>query len=376
MSGGSTKTEESNKVDPALMALYNQNYQRASAIADTPFQAYGGERVAGFTPAQLEAQGYLGDIARGRTGADALNQARNGIGAAMSYTPGAIAMPGAVTPGSVSAVPISAGMLRDTDLSPYMNPFTQGVIDTSLADLSRARDVQRVADNQSATAANAFGGSRQGVADSLTNDAYMRNVASTSANLRSSGFDRAVAAATSDLDRLLGASQFNSGQSYDAQKTNVGNRLAADQFNTGTALDVARTNIANDMAGANFRMTAAGAMAGLGDQELNAELKRAGALAAVGDAQQQNQQARDDAAYEEFMRMLGYPAQQQAIRSAALGMIPIEQTTTSTSKKSEGFGSVLGSVLGGVAGIAMPGGGSFAGGLLSRGLGWGPKGEG
>ena len=134
-----------------------------------------------------------------------------------------------------------------------------------------------------------------------------------------------------------GASQFNSGQSYDAQKTNVASRLAADQFNTGTALDVARTNVANDMAGANFRLNAAGAMAGLGDQELNAELKRAGALGAVGDAQQQNQQMRDDATYEEFMRMLGYPAQQQAIRSAALGMIPIEQTTTSTQRKTPGF---------------------------------------
>ena len=243
-------------------------------------------------------------------------------------------------------MPINAGMLRDTDLSPYMNPFTQSVIDTSLADLSRARDVQRVSDNQAATAAHAFGGSRQGVADSLTNDAYLRNVASTTANLRSSNFDRAVASATADLDRLLGASQFNSGQSYDAQKTNVGNRLTADQFNTGTALDVARTNVSNDMAGANFRLNAAGAMAGLGDQELNAALKRAGALAAVGDAQQQNQQARDDAAYEEFMRMIGYPSQQQAIRSAALGMIPIEQTTTTTSSQKPGFLDYVNSAVG------------------------------
>lgn len=337
MSGGSSKQEQSNKVDPALMALYNQNYQRASAIADTPFQAYGGERVAGFTPTQLEAQGYLTDIARNRTGADTLSQAKAGIGGLTGYTPGQITAPGNVAAGSVNAVPVSAGMLRDTDLSPYMNPFTQGVIDTSLADLARARDVQRVADNQSATAAKAFGGSRQGVADSLTNEAYLRNVSSTTANLRSSAFDRAVDAATADLDRLLGASQFNSGQAYDAQKTNVGNRLAADQFNAGMALDVARTNVANDMAGANFRLNAAGALAGLSDQELNAELKRAGALGLVGDAQQQNQQARDDAAYEEFMRMIGYPAQQQAMRNQALGMMPIEQTTTTTSSQKPGF---------------------------------------
>ncbi len=165
----------------------------------------------------------------------------------------------------------------------------------------------------------------------------------------------------------MGASQFNSGQSYDAQKTNIGNWLAADQFNTGTALDVARTNVANDLAGANFRLNAAGAMAGLGDQELNAALKRAGALGAVGDAQQQNQQMRDDAAYEEFMRMIGYPTQQQAIRSAALGMMPIEQTTTSTSSSKPGFGDILGSVAKvglGVAGLGIPGSSTIGASLL------------
>jgi hypothetical protein len=179
------------------------------------------------------------------------------------------------------------------------------------------------------------------VADSLTNEAYLRNVSSTTANLRSSAFDRAVDAATADLDRLLGASQFNSGQAYDAQKTNVGNRLTADQFNAGMALDMSRTNVANDMAGANFRLNAAGALAGLSDRELNAELKRAGALGLVGDAQQQNQQARDDAAYEEFMRMIGHPYQQQELRNTALGMIPQQTTSTSTSSKTMGVGDIL-----------------------------------
>src|SRR5690242_10184103 len=50
--GGSSHTETSNKVDPALMALYNQNYNRASQLADQPFQPYTGERVAGFNANQ------------------------------------------------------------------------------------------------------------------------------------------------------------------------------------------------------------------------------------------------------------------------------------------------------------------------------------
>lgn len=342
MGGGKTTQTSENKVDPALMALYNQNYARTSAIADTPFQPYTGERVAGFTPTQLQAQDMLAGIANNRTGSDTLAQAKAGYGNLMNYAPAQISAPGAVQAGSVSASPVTAERLRDTDLSAYMNPYTQNVIDTSLADLSRARDVQRVVDNQAATRANAFGGSRQGVADSLTNDAYLRNVASTSANLRNAGYDKAVSAAIGDLDRVLGASQFNSGQVYDAQKTNAANRLAADQFNAGMAWDVARTNAANDLAGANFRLNAAGGLAGLSEQELNMALKQAGALGAVGDMQQQNQQARDDAAYEDFMRMIRYPAEQQQLRNQALGMMPIQQTTTNTSSKSMGFGDILG----------------------------------
>jgi hypothetical protein len=290
MGGGKTTQTSENKVDPALMALYNQNYARASAIADTPFQPYTGERVTGFTPTQLQAQGMLSGIANNRTGSDTLAQAKAGYGNLMNYTPAQISAPGAVQAGNVSASPITAGMLRDTDLSAYMNPYTQNVIDTSLSDLSRARDVQRVADNRAATRASAFGRSRQGVADSLTNDAYLRNVSSTSATLRN-----------------------------------------------------------NDLAGANFRLNAAGGLAGLSDQELNMALKQAGALGAVGDMQQQNHQARDDAAYEDFMRMIGYPAQQQQLRNTALGMMPIQQTTTNTSSKSLGFGDFVGAALGGLA---------------------------
>jgi hypothetical protein len=43
----------------------------------------------------------------------------------------------------------------------------------------------------------------------------------------------------------------------------------------------------------------------------------------------------DDAAYEEFLRQIAYPQQQQNIRNAALGMLPLEQTTTATTRQSK-----------------------------------------
>ena len=59
----------------------------------------------------------------------------------------------------------------------------------------------------------------------------------------------------------------------------------------------------------------------------------------------------DDAAYEEFLRQLAYPQQQQNIRNAALGMIPLQQTSTQVTKQPGGLGG-LGSLLQGAASIA------------------------
>lgn len=131
---------------------------------DSPFKAYTGEMVAGMSGNERQAR----DIAQSNVGSqmgilgDAEDAARRG----MSFDP--------------------------TQVEKYMNPFNQQVIDTTLADIERARQMQRVNDSQGATAAGAFGGSRHGVMDSLTNEAALRESGTAAANLRSAGYDRAV----------------------------------------------------------------------------------------------------------------------------------------------------------------------------------------
>lgn len=44
--GGSSHTDTSTKVDPAQMALYQQNYATASDIANQPFQPYTGHSIS------------------------------------------------------------------------------------------------------------------------------------------------------------------------------------------------------------------------------------------------------------------------------------------------------------------------------------------
>jgi hypothetical protein len=337
MSGGSDKTEAINKIDPTQMAMYNQNYQRASAIANLPFQPYPGERAVGVTPLQQYGRQSVLDYASNTAAADTLDSAATGMKGMMGYTPTPIPGAGGIMARQVTAPTVSAGMLKDTDLSPYMNPYTQNVIDTSLADLSRARDTQRVADNQAATRARAFGGSRQGVADSLTNDAYLRNVASATANLRSAGYANAQSAASADIGRRYDADTFNATNQFNADQFNANAGLLADQFNTNTALDVAKNNATNDLNAAKLRLDAGRSMAEIGGMQDALGFRRASTVSALGDQDRQIAQAREDAMYEEFMRMIGYPAQTQGVLNSALSGMPSNSTTTQTTRDTPGF---------------------------------------
>jgi hypothetical protein len=74
----------------------------------------------------------------------------------------------------------------------FMNPYESEVVQRSLADIGGQLDIQRIRDRQAATAAKAFGGSRQGVAESLTNAAALKQAADTAAQLRASGYGQAA----------------------------------------------------------------------------------------------------------------------------------------------------------------------------------------
>jgi len=74
----------------------------------------------------------------------------------------------------------------------FMNPYENEVVQRSLADVGGALETQRLRDRQAATAARAFGGSRQGVQESLTNAAALKQAADTAAQLRAAGYGQAA----------------------------------------------------------------------------------------------------------------------------------------------------------------------------------------
>lgn len=188
--------------------------------------------------------------------------------------------------GTAMGMGFDPGTLATSNIQQYQNPYTQQVIDTSMQDLERQRQMQMNQLGAQATAAGAFGGSRQGVAESLTNEAFARQGGQLAAGLRQAGFQNAQGMAQQDIQ----------------------NRLAGGQFRLGAA------NQLGALSQAGF---------GMGQQAL-AGLQQTGA------AQQMLNQGLIDAARGQFEGYTQAPVQSLEYVSRALGATPTPQTTTAT----------------------------------------------
>jgi len=78
------------------------------------------------------------------------------------------------------------------DIAAFQNPYENQVVQQSLQDIERSRQMAALQDANRATAAKAFGGSRYGVQSALTNEAALQEAARTAGQLRSAGFGQAA----------------------------------------------------------------------------------------------------------------------------------------------------------------------------------------
>lgn len=255
--GGNNTSTQTNTTDPWLKGILSNNVNRANTIADRPFESYGGQGYAPLSQNQRTAM----------TGAQNLN--------------------GAGAPAIDMGINAAGGLLNGSaasGMANWQNPYTQQVIDASLGDIERSRKMAIGSGQDAAIAARAFGGSRHGVADSLTNENYGRIAADTSANLRNQGFNTSAGLAQQDAGRQLQAS---------------------------------------------------GLLGQLGQQQFNNGLGYVNALTQTGAMEQQTQQGQNAFDYQEFMRRMGYPSQGQSLINQSLGLLPQGGGTTSVTQPNE-----------------------------------------
>ncbi len=120
------------------------------------------------------------------------------------------------------------------NIGAFVNPFTQGVVNTSMDALNRARQMTMNDIGAQATQAGAYGGSRHGVAEAESNRNFYDVAGQTASNLYNTGFNTALGAAQGQQGmQLQAAGQLgnlsNLGFGYGTQLTNAQNTMGGQQ---------------------------------------------------------------------------------------------------------------------------------------------------
>jgi len=309
MAGGN-KQQSQQSFDPEIKQRLLQVFDTGRELAQQPFQPYLNATVAPASPAQLQGMQAAADIARSGVGQQGVQQAIDSAANVASFRPdistfdvntGAnvanISTDLGVSPTSISALPgvnamqlgsvnaiqsptvgsqavqardisalptvqaqqigaidavqapgVQAGLLRDTNLDPYMNQFTDSVVDTALGDIERARQQQQVANRARAVGAGAYGGTGAALLEARTNEAALEQAARTAADLRRQGFESAAARAESDINRQLTADTETGRQGIQTGLAAQDANLRAALANQQTGLTAGQQNLQAELA--------------------------------------------------------------------------------------------------------------------------------
>ena len=264
---------------------------------------------------------------------------------------------------NVNAQNINAGQLSNTDLSPYMNPFTQAVTDTTMSELERQR---LIAMNQTNSAASgAFGGSRHGIMQAETNRGFGDIAARTAAGLNSDNFMQAQGAAFQDIGNSFAANQSNQASSLQAQLANANNAmqvgrnnqasdLQAQLANAGNSLDVGRSNQAsnlqaqlanasNALSASNSALQGANSLAQLSNMGFSRGQSALNSQMTAGNMQQALQQQLINAGKQQTNDDTGFT--DEALSRLLAGMGGAQYSTSTTDSKTPSWGGLLTALL-------------------------------
>lgn len=250
--GGGTTTVNNTQPPQAVLDAYTSLINRGTQVASTPYQAYQGQQVAGLTPMQQQA----------------FQNINNAQGAAQPY------INQASTLANQSAQPVAGNIpqYNDANLQQYQSPYTQGVINSTMANINQNNAIQQqgLLGKAISSGASPFGGDRAGVAAAEL--ARQQNLASgqTIAGLENQGFQNAQG-----------------------------------EFNTQQ-----QTQLSAQNADAARKAQAASIQGGLGLAAQGADLQGASAQLTGGTLEQQQNQAQLNVPYQQWQQQQAFPYQQ------------------------------------------------------------------
>jgi len=232
-------------------------------VGQNPYQAYGGNRIAGFDPMQQQAMQGAQNMAPA---------AQLGAGTALA---------GGAGLGGLGVASQANQYGFQNQVGGYMNPYLQMSLAPQIAEANRQYDIGATNQQANATRAGAFGGSRE-----------------------------AIMAAENERNRNMGINQIV-GQGYNTAFTNAQN-----QYNQ---------NLQNQLAGYNLMGSAAGQLGQLGQTQYGQQMGINQLQSQYGAQRQAQEQKGLDTAYQDFLTQKNYPYQQLSymanlVRGTPMGM--------------------------------------------------------
>jgi len=311
--------------------------KKTEALTETPYQAYGGDRIAGFSPMQLQAQqaasqmGTSGQLGTG-TG---LATAAGLMGLGANYQPGYFGnqyrAPGQYQPSQFGMMQAQAPSLQQYQMGPaerastqsftqpgsaeaYMSPFMQNVIDKQTREAERQAGLAAQQQRAQSIQRGSFGGGRTGIREA----AAARDLAQLKSDIYGTGQQAAFQNAQQqfnaeqqarmqaqlanqqagltvggqNLAALLGTQQLGAGQNLQSQLANqqayqnmLAQQEASRQFGYGQQMTAAQQRAQYGQAAQQLAEQSRQFGAGYGQQGLNTALQAAGQLGNLGQAE-------------------------------------------------------------------------------------------
>jgi len=234
-------------------------------INQNPYQAYGGQRIAGFNPVQERA---FADVQNRQTASQI------GAGTALAGTAGL----GAIGAGADYRAMATSPQAQ----AAYMSPYMQNVVDVQKNEALRDAQMRNVGANLGSARQGTYGGARQLLGEQERN----RNLQQQMANIQATGSQNAFQAAQQ-----------------------------AQQFGTTAGLQ-----------GYNQAAQAGATLGQLGQTQFGQEQAINAAQQQVGAIQQAQAQQGLDLGYQDFLKQRNYPYQQLAFMSDMARGIPLSQS--------------------------------------------------
>lgn len=331
--GGSSAPAQPTATSQVTIPEYARPYMekllgKAEALTESPYQTYGGERIAPSTGEQQEVRervAEMGAPTQFGTGTSLATQAGLAALGAGQYMPGMFAAPLTQAQQLTQYQVEQPGEFGAAQAEQYMSPYMQQVAD--VAKRQAAEDARKIqmATNLGAARQGTYGGARQLLAQTERERGLQQVMSDIDIQSRQSAFQQAqqqferdraarMMAGQQNLAARLGVQQLGAQQSLESQRANQQALMEAQkmaeqsrQYGAGLGLQGAQA------------ATQAGATLGqLGIAQQQQALDLAKAQEAFGGLSQADQQRALDLAYQDFISQQQYPYKQLGFMSDLL----------------------------------------------------------